>query len=112
MLQWTVMATIYPPTSQLQIFPTSLTRRIFRPRAMGRPKGSKDKLSRIKRERQQVPHFKVMPRDREIIAAVALYRRLNMEQLIRLFFTLGSASNCRKRLSLLHHGGYLHRVAV
>src|SRR6185312_12492071 len=66
----------------------------------------------IKRERQQVPHFVVTPRDRAMLTAVALYRRLNMEQLIRLFFTPGSASNCRKRLSLLHHSGYLHRLAV
>lgn len=77
---------------------------------MGRPKGSKDTLSRTRRVRQQAPAFVMTERDRAIIEAVALYRRLNTEQLIRLFFTPGTASRCRQRLATLHHHGYLHRI--
>jgi hypothetical protein len=105
------MATTRPMTGQILIFPTSLTRPIFRPRTdMGRPKGSKDTLSRSKRVRQQAPAFVMTERDRAMLAAVAIYRRLNTAQLTRLFFTPGTASRCRQRLAVLHHHGYLHRI--
>ena len=82
-------------------------------------------LPRVRRAQpHELPGFRLMARDRQIIRAVYEFRALTTPQIERLFFPEGSLATaevksdaplrllnhrCQHRLKLLFHHGYLHR---
>ena len=58
------------------------------------------------------PQFLLTPRDIRILRHVYSMRFLTQDQIGRLEFSPSSVSSCKRRLTLLYHGGYLDRVFV
>lgn len=68
----------------------------------------------IRAGKDELPGFRLTPRDKEIIEAVYRYRALTAPQVEALFFTHpasngGVNARCKLRLRLLYHHGYLFR---
>jgi hypothetical protein len=55
------------------------------------------------------PPFQLTERDIRMLEHLYLLRLLDQQQLQRLEFTTGGASACKRRLTLLFHGGYVDR---
>ena len=55
------------------------------------------------------PPFQLTERDIRMLERLYLLRLLDQQQLQRLEFTTGGASACKRRLTLLFHGGYVDR---
>ena len=80
------------------------------PRRRGRPKGVVNKLPRLVRAKgDNLPGFVLTDRDVDILRAVYEYRALTTTQIEALIFATTTPHQCRKRLQLLFHHGYLYR---
>ena len=68
-----------------------------------------ERLPRFRRA-DSPPPLRLTERDQQILQLVARCRYLRTEQIFRRLFPKGALSNCRRRLRLLYHHGFLVRV--
>ena len=80
-------------------------------RLLPRPSSSPPRLPRYSRS-DKPPRFVVTERDTLILGDILRMRYLDREQVQRLHFSPGSASACKRRLTLLYHGRYVDRMLV